>query len=322
MVIFLEIRIKFFSFPFLRFKSPCKNIEKNSLNKAFKVVLFVIAMKIIKTKFKLKELLYSLSKQKIGFVPTMGALHAGHISLIKASKTRCDITICSIYVNPTQFNSKKDLSNYPSSIKKDVELLKKNHCDILFKPNDFELYEDNLKSNEFDLNNLDKFMEGEYRPGHFQGVATVVTKLFKIINPDIAFFGEKDLQQLVIIKHISNEFDLKIVSVPTVRDKNGLALSSRNKNLTKDSFKSATIIYKSLCYCRDHINKYDIVTLKNKVKKLFERSEFTLEYLEFVSMRTMHPVDFISDDLAICIAATSENVRLIDNIIINARETN
>ena len=279
-------------------------------------------MEIIKKKSKLKELLCSLSKQKIGFVPTMGALHAGHISLIKASKSRCDITICSIYVNPTQFNSQKDLRNYPANTKKDVELLKKNHCDILFAPNDFELYEDNLKSSEFDLNNLDKFMEGEYRPGHFQGVVTVVTKLFKIVNPDIAFFGEKDLQQLVIIKYISKDFDLKIVSVPTVREKNGIALSSRNKNLTKDSFKSATIIFESLCYCKDHITKYDILTLKNKVKKLFERSKFNLEYLEFVSMKTMHPVDVICDNLAICIAATTENVRLIDNIIINAEETN
>ena len=279
-------------------------------------------MKIIKKKSKLKELLCSLSKQKIGFVPTMGALHAGHISLIKASKSRCNVTICSIYVNPTQFNSQKDLRNYPTNTKKDIELLKKNHCDILFIPNDFELYENNLKSSEFDLNNLDKFMEGLYRPGHFQGVATVVTKLFKIVNPDIAFFGEKDLQQLIIIKHISNKSDLKIVSVPTVREKNGLALSSRNKNLTKDSFKSATIIFKSLCYCRDHLTKYDIVTLKNKVKKLFERSKFDLEYLEFVSMKTMHPVDVISNNLAICIAATTENVRLIDNIIINEKETN
>ena len=155
-------------------------------------------MKIIKKKSKLKELLYSLSKEKIGFVPTMGALHAGHISLIKASKYRCDLTICSIYVNPTQFNSQKDLRNYPTKTNRDIQLLKKHHCDILFLPDDFELYEDNLKSSEFDLNNLDKFMEGEYRPGHFQGVATVVTKLFKIINPDIAFFGEKDLQQLII----------------------------------------------------------------------------------------------------------------------------
>ena len=166
-------------------------------------------MKIIKKKSKLKELLCSLSKQKIGFVPTMGALHAGHISLIKASRSRCDLTICSIYVNPTQFNSEKDLRNYPTNTKKDVELLKKNHCDILFIPNDFEVYENNLKSSEFDLNNLDKFMEGEYRPGHFQGVATIVTKLFKIINPDIVFFGEKDLQQLIIIKHIVKDSDLR-----------------------------------------------------------------------------------------------------------------
>ena len=179
----------------------------------------------------------------------MGALHAGHISLIKASKYRSDITVCSIYVNPTQFNSQKDLRNYPSKPKKDIELLKKHHCDILFIPNDFELYENNLNSSEFDLNNLDKFMEGEYRPGHFQGVATVVTKFFKIVSPDIAFFGEKDLQQLTIIKYISKELDLEIVSVPTVREKNGIALSSRNKNLTKDSFKSATIIFESLCYC-------------------------------------------------------------------------
>ena len=169
-------------------------------------------MKIIKKKYELKELLYSLSNQKIGFVPTMGALHAGHISLIKASKSRCDLTICSIYINPTQFNSQKDLRNYPTNSENDIELLKKHDCDILFIPNDFELYENNLNSSEFDLNNLDKFMEGEYRPGHFQGVATVVTKFFKIVSPDFAFFGEKDLQQLIIIKYISKELDLEIVS--------------------------------------------------------------------------------------------------------------
>ncbi len=279
-------------------------------------------MKIIKKKSKLKVALNSLSNQTIGFVPTMGALHDGHISLIKASNSRCDITVCSIYINPTQFNSQKDLSNYPSNLKKDIEFLKKNQCDIVFTPNDFELYDGNVKSCEFNLNKLDKYMEGKYRPGHFQGVATVVTKLFEIIKPNFAFFGEKDLQQLMIIKHISNESDIKIFSVPTFRDKNGIALSSRNNNLTKDSYRSATIIFKSLCYCRDNINKYDIVTLKNKVKKLFERSKFNLEYLEFVSMETMHPIDFSCHNFAICIAATVENIRLIDNIIINAKETN
>lgn len=279
-------------------------------------------MKIIKEKSKLKEALCFLSTQKIGFVPTMGALHAGHISLINVSQSMCDITICSIYINPTQFNSKRDLNNYPSDNQRDIKLLKKNHCDIVFIPNDFEIYEDNLLRDEFDLNHLDVFMEGKHRPGHFQGVATVVNKLFKLIEPDIAFFGEKDLQQLMIIKHISNKTNIKIVSVPTVREKNGIALSSRNKYLSKESFNSATIIFKSLCYCRDNINKYDIATLKSKVEKLFEKSKFNLEYIEFVSVKSMHPVDVICNNLAICIAANSENVRLIDNIIINAEETN
>ncbi len=278
-------------------------------------------MKIIKGKSKLKEALCFLSTQKIGFVPTMGALHAGHISLINASQSMCDVTICSIYINPTQFNSKRDLKNYPSDYKEDIKLLKKNHCDIVFLPNDFDIYEGSLVRDEFDLNKLDNFMEGKHRPGHFQGVATVVNKLFKLIDPDIAFFGEKDLQQLMIIKHISNKSKVRIVSIPTVREQTGIALSSRNKHLSSESFNSATIIFKSLCYCRDNINRYDITTLKSKVEKIFEKSKFNLEYIEFVSIKSMHPVDVICNNLAICIAASSENVRLIDNIIINAEET-
>ena len=278
-------------------------------------------MKIFKTKLELVQFLSSDKKlQSIGFVPTMGALHEGHLQLIKQSKKECEITICSIFVNPTQFNSVSDLENYPNTIKEDLLKLENLNCDIAYVPNADDLYEKNEKAKEFDFGTLSTTMEGEFRPGHFNGMANIVDKFFKIIKPTKAYFGQKDLQQLQIVKCLAKQTgsEIEIVGVATVREKNGLAKSSRNILLTAKGKKDATLIYECLSYCRINKNK-GIKLLKSHIKNKFaENKNFKLEYIEFVDLNTMLPITKWEkeNENAICIAAYIYGVRLIDNIIL------
>ena len=277
-------------------------------------------MQIFKHKKKLKTYLNNLydEKKTVGFVPTMGAIHEGHLKLILESKKKCDITICSIFINPTQFNNKKDFANYPKTLSQDIKLLAKSLCDILYCPDVDDLY-DRIITNTYNFNSLTKYMEGVFRPGHFNGMATIVEKLLKIIKPDLAFFGQKDLQQLQIVKKLVVQMNCKtkIVGVNTYREKNGLAKSSRNKLLTTEQKRLASNIFKSLVYCKE--NKHlSIENLKNYVQSNLEKHKIELEYVEFVEIQSMTPIGSLSKGkkIAICIAAYLDDVRLIDNIIL------
>ena len=273
------------------------------------------------TKTELVAYLSKITKEKtIGFIPTMGALHQGHLSLIEESKEKCDITICSIFVNPTQFNNERDLVNYPNTINTDLEKLKQLACDVVYIPAIEDLYENEEKAKTFDFGSLTTSMEGEFRPGHFIGMATIVEKLFNIIHPTIAFFGQKDLQQLQIVKALvkQSKSTIKIEGVPTIREENGLAKSSRNKLLSESAKKEAALIYSCLNYCKNN-KKKGIAKLKYYIQNQFEQHEnFKLEYAEIVSLNTMRPIENWQgeNENAVCIAAYHSGVRLIDNIIL------
>ena len=273
------------------------------------------------TKTELVAYLSKITKEKtIGFVPTMGALHQGHLSLIEESKEKCDITICSIFVNPTQFNNANDLSNYPNTINADLEKLKRLACDIVYTPAIEDLYEKGEKEKEFDFGSLTTSMEGKFRPGHFNGMTTIVEKFFNIIQPTIAFFGQKDLQQLQIVKALVKQMNspIEIVGVPTIREKSGLAKSSRNELLSENAKKEAALINKCLQYCKEHKSK-GINFLKNHIEEIFNtHKNFELEYVEFVALNSMRPLTDWEEEKnhAVCIAAYINNIRLIDNIIL------
>ncbi len=273
-----------------------------------------------------KEWLNSLRKEAktIGFVPTMGALHDGHIALIERAKKENDYTVSSIFVNPLQFNDKKDLEKYPRTIESDVEKLQQAHCDALFAPNAEEMYPSKPKiptsDLQIDLGLLDKIMEGEQRPGHFKGVCVVVKKLFDIIQPDKAYFGEKDFQQLAIIRHMVRTLNIpvKIVPCPTVRESDGLAMSSRNIRLTADERKNAPLIYKTMIEAKAMQKSMTVLGLKDWVKERINGNPFLkVEYFEIVNAETLMPVTDNRSPLTVrraCIAVKTGTVRLIDNI--------
>tara|TARA_B100001564_G_scaffold237706_1_gene201028 strand:+ start:8211 stop:9047 length:837 start_codon:yes stop_codon:yes gene_type:complete len=278
-------------------------------------------MQIFNEKKYLVKYLSTLSKnQSIGFVATMGSLHSGHLSLIQSSKSICSITICSIFINPTQFNNIEDYKNYPKDYINDIKLLENLACDILYIPQTKDIYEEKIESRKYDLGKIAENLEGKYRPGHFDGVATVVDKLFNIIKPQVAFFGEKDLQQLQVIRtlvEITNR-NIDIVGVKTIRESNGLAKSSRNKLLSKEQIKESAIIFKCLQYCK--LNKDSkIKDLKLYVEDQFLKNQkIKLEYIEFVEINNFNKITEWGEckTNAVCIAAYINNVRLIDNIIL------
>lgn len=278
-------------------------------------------MIIFKKQKELKKYLTKLNNSLIGFVPTMGALHQGHISLIKRSKKSCNITICSIYVNPTQFNNTDDLLKYPRTMKDDIKILKENKCDILYCPEDNDLYEVNEKCIEYRFNGIELYLEGKYRPGHFNGVATVVEKLLNIVNPQMVFFGEKDLQQLMIIKELvkQNNISTRVIGCPIIREKNGLAKSSRNQHLSKTDRESCGVIYKQLLLFNNLFKKTDLEVLKKQIiTNITRNKKIEIEYLELVNLDTFQIENDIKNNMnyACCIAVSISGVRLIDNIIL------
>lgn len=278
-------------------------------------------MKIFKLKEELKSYLNSQEKDKIiSFVPTMGALHDGHLSLILKAKQNSDLVICSIFINPTQFNNLKDLEKYPKTPNSDIKALDNINCDVVYMPEFADLYQKNEKLKKYQFNGLDKFMEGRRRPGHFNGVATVIEKLFRIIHPNKAYFGQKDLQQLQIIKYLTKQlnFETEIIGVSTKREESGLAMSSRNKRLSIKDSEKATLIYKTLIFIKQNAYKHSIKELKEIcIQKFNDEPELNLEYLEIVSLENLHPIDLYNNNghNAACIAASISSVRLIDNII-------
>lgn len=262
------------------------------------------------------------SNRSLGFVPTMGALHDGHIELIRHSVRQNEITACSIFVNPTQFNSGSDLKNYPRETDSDLEKLDAANCDIVFMPAVEDMYEKHILLN-LDFGYLEEIMEGKFRPGHFKGVGLVVAKLFNLVNPDRAYFGRKDLQQLVLIKTLTRElrFDIEIIAVDTVREKDGLAMSSRNQLLSMEDRENAHDLHESLVEARKKLKEGETIPdVKKYIKNHFKSmSKIDLEYFEIVDAYDLKNVDEISQgtNIALCVAGYLGKVRLIDNILLN-----
>lgn len=257
-------------------------------------------------------------KKSIGFVPTMGALHEGHLSLVRSSLLQNDITVVSIFVNPIQFNNKEDLIKYPRTFNDDFTKLKSVGCDVVFTPNDKEIYPDRI-TDSFDFGDIEKVMEGKYRPGHFNGVAIVVKRLFEIVNPNRAYFGEKDFQQLLIIKMLVKKENLPIEIVPVkiVRESHGLAMSSRNELLSSKARIDAGLIFKVLSQVKRLFPEMSISKIKKYVKKQFEEnSDFTLEYFEIAESNTLQRIveNKFDKNIRAFIVVHIGNVRLIDNI--------
>lgn len=277
-------------------------------------------MKVLKSK---KTLIDYVERQremgkKIGFAPTMGALHQGHLSLYKAAKKENDEVISSIFVNPTQFNNPDDFQKYPKTLEKDLELLEKAGVDAVYVPNVEEMYPDGLNSKKYDFDGLENEMEGKYRPGHFDGVGTIVEELFRQVQPHNAYFGEKDYQQLAIIKKMveKTKLPVKIHGVPTLREEDGLAMSSRNVRLTETQRKEATIIYETLTKVKEWFKVISLEEIKQKVTDIFRNSNFELEYFVIADEETLKEANAIDEDkeYRAFIVAYADTVRLIDNM--------
>jgi pantoate--beta-alanine ligase len=280
-------------------------------------------MEIFKQISPLKAFLKDVrrSGKSVGLVPTMGALHRGHITLIQAAQSLNNLTVCSIFVNPTQFNNPADLLKYPRTIEIDTELLKEVRCDVLFCPEVVEIYPEK-STLTLDFGTLDKVMEGEFRPGHFSGVGLVVSKLFNIVNPDHAYFGQKDWQQFAVISHLVKElnFGLTLHSVPTLREPDGLALSSRNLRLTSEQRKVATIFYRALTEAKSMLlAKRKIEDVKAFVQTFVGKEPGAkLEYIEVADSKNLNLLENVesANRPIICIAGFVGEVRLIDNMFL------
>jgi pantoate--beta-alanine ligase len=263
--------------------------------------------------------IFRTDRKTIGLVPTMGALHTGHLELVKKAKESTDIVVVSIYVNPTQFNNPADFEKYPKTLDKDLEILDKIDVDIVFTPENQEIYPSNpeLRLN-FGL--LEEVLEGAFRPGHFNGVGIVVSKLLNIVKPDVAFFGQKDLQQVAVIKRLVEDlsFGVRIEVVPTVREEDGLAFSSRNMRLNPDERMAALVLSKALFFAKSELLRgADWLTVKKQAVQLFQSEALCrMEYFELVDPSTFKTVEnFNPRDLSsICTAAYIGEVRLIDNL--------
>ncbi|BDX37439.1 pantothenate synthetase [Tenuifilaceae bacterium CYCD] len=255
----------------------------------------------------------------IGFVPTMGALHEGHASLVKKAVEENDFVVVSIFVNPTQFNDKNDLRNYPRTPEKDIALLNNLGVHYVFMPTESEIYPV-PDTRQFDFGLLDKVMEGEHRPGHFNGVAQIVSKLFEIVKPHRAYFGQKDFQQLAIIRKLVKmlNFNIEIVACPILREKDGLAMSSRNLLLDPEKRASAPLISKTLFDARNKMLEMSVKNLIDwVVNSINGDSHLSVEYFELSNAITLEPIKDWNDAEHIvgCIAVSAGNVRLIDNVI-------
>ena len=263
-------------------------------------------------------------KKKIGFVPTMGALHKGHLSLVKRALYKSDVCVVSIYVNPTQFNDAKDLEGYPRTVESDIQMLRHLSEDIIiYLPTNEDIYGDAIELNDFNFMGLDKIMEGANRPGHFKGVANVVERLFDAVQPKFAFFGEKDFQQLRIIQYLNKKHRWRttIVPCPTSREHNGLALSSRNQKLSEASREKCGLIYETLKQVKLKFSTNTMENLKLYVEKKISmhRDFIELEYFEIADEITLTPAQKNQKKLKYraFIAVRVDGVRLIDNIQLN-----
>jgi len=280
-------------------------------------------LEIFKTKAALKAFLQPLkaSAKKIALVPTMGALHNGHISLIKLAQQNADIIICSIFVNPTQFTDPKDLEKYPRPIEHDLAMLAAAGCNAVFMPNVEEMYPAGAdEAWHIDLGNAEFLLEGEFRKGHYQGVTQIVKKLFDAVEPDVAMFGQKDFQQVLMIKNMLAYFKLPItiITCPIIREDDGLAMSSRNIHLSDNDRKHSLVLSKSLEFVIDHFNEYSLTELVDKAKTFYQNIDgVELDYFTIANGNTLEPAKSKDENnLVVLVAAKVGSTRLIDNMII------
>ena len=282
-------------------------------------------MLIFNKKSDLSAFLSPLIKQNksIGFVPTMGALHQGHLSLLKNSLSENDVTVMSIFVNPTQFNNAEDLDKYPRTLERDVQIMQDlSNKIIVYAPEVADIYEGNTVSENFNYDGLENQMEGKHRPGHFDGVGTIVKRLFEIVQPNKAYFGEKDFQQLQIVKKLVSKHNIpvEVIGCPIHREANGLAMSSRNERLSESTREKAAVIYQILNTAKDFFQNHSAEETTTFVENEFEKHpEFQLEYFEIADEATLLPVSEKESNKKYrgFIAIFIENIRLIDNISLN-----
>lgn len=278
-------------------------------------------MQVFYDKDSLSEFIKTQKKlnKKIGFAPTMGALHAGHISLYKEAKRDNDIVVCSIFVNPTQFNNPDDLEKYPRTIDDDIaKLADSSLVDAVYIPKTEDIYPHGMLRQHYDFGGIEKEMEGAARPGHFDGVGTVLEELFRQVQPDNAYFGEKDFQQLKIVEKLVQILDLKIKihGVKIYREANGLAMSSRNMRLSQKEKETSALIYQTLMHVNDWFKVLSVGEIKSRVKAIFDKENIDLEYFIIADEATLKEVDFYSNDKSFraFIVVNVGAVRLIDNL--------
>lgn len=277
-------------------------------------------MEIIRSPKIMQKICTGVKKQGkiIGFVPTMGYFHEGHLSLVRVAKKKSDVLVVSIFVNPTQFGPKDDFKRYPKDLKRDKRLLKEIGCDFLFVPDIKNMYPEGYDT-YVEVENLTRLLEGASRPEHFKGVTTIVAKLFNIVQPDIAVFGQKDFQQAVVIKRMVKDlnFFVKIIVAPTIREKSGLALSSRNMYLSFEEKKQALVLYQSLNLAKKMIEsgERDSRRIKNRMRRLIqEKPRAKIDYIAINDLETLKPLKEVKGDVLISLAVRVGKTRLIDNI--------
>ncbi|MDE3214373.1 MAG: pantoate--beta-alanine ligase [Bacteroidota bacterium] len=280
-------------------------------------------MIIFKDPHKIRQHLESLQKKglKIGYVPTMGALHPGHISLVNQCRQTCDVTLCSIFVNPVQFNNSEDFKNYPSTLESDILLLEESGCDLLFLPGETDIYPDSsFRNKHYELGNLEQVLEGKFRPGHFQGVCLVVERLLTILQPDDLFLGQKDFQQCKVISLLLHTMGRppRLHVCPIVRETDGLAMSSRNLRLNPEERALAPQIFKNLTFLKEHLREGNLTQLQKEAVSRLETLGFKVEYLELCNTENLDPLNRWSPGLhgVILVAAFIGKIRLIDNLLL------
>jgi pantoate--beta-alanine ligase len=278
-------------------------------------------VKIFKTRSSLDQYLSQkrADGKKTGLVPTMGALHKGHISLLAQARNETDEVVCSIFVNPTQFNDPKDLEKYPRPIEHDIQMLTEAGCDVLFNPTVDEMYSPG-ETWHLDIGPLENMLEGRSRPGHYQGVTQVVFKLFDMIKPDVAFFGQKDYQQVKVISRMVELLNMpvKLKMCPIIREPEGLAMSSRNVHLSAKAHADSLILSATLAKIQQDFNNHDISELKQlAIKQISANSDVLLDYFEIADADTLMPATAATKKLVALVAAKVGNIRLIDNVLLN-----
>ncbi len=276
-------------------------------------------MELIKHLSEMRNYIRRIEKEKsIGFVPTMGYLHEGHLSLIKRARQDCDEVVVSIFVNPTQFGAGEDYHLYPRDLSRDIKLCKQEDLDVVFVPSREEMYPDGYSTFVKVEGELSSTLEGSSRPGHFQGVCTILTKLFNIISPDFSYFGQKDYQQVLVVKRLVRDlnFNTRIVVLPTVRERDGLAVSSRNSYLNKEERCAATVLHQSLEKAKQLImeGKRDPALVASKMRDLIEAEPLAeIDYVAVVNPETLQRVEQIGKEVLIAVAVKIGEIRLIDN---------